>query len=284
MKIFLPPFISGLLFLLCTRAEAAAGPLRHPRFGMPEGDRIEVVDFSISPLQPREGDTVTVKILFRNVGTAVVKKLDWRILRNEEVLGIGAVENIPAGKRFYVTTTWTATVGRQQFSGDVDFDNLLGENEADRKNNLKALEVTVGSRSVTIVAAPLDPRRAERAGAHFAVRLDDSLNSGCSSSGLVIAPGGPAGATLSLRVRCVPPGGRILLEAFSEFRLQNGWKIKEISEKVTLAEPAARWHWIRRPEKGSDDPWMQLEIESLGAEGEVAISVLIEGPEHREPY
>ena len=75
-----------------------------------------------------------------------------------------------------------------------------------------------------------------------------------------------------------------MLEAFTDFRLQNGWKIRDVSEKVTLAEPAARWRWIKRPDKGSDDPSMLVEIESMGVEGELSIAIMIEGPENREAY
>jgi hypothetical protein len=282
MKRFLPLLLSMLVLSADARAGLDTAPV--PSGSGMAGDLVEVLDFSISPQKPIEGDTVTVKIFFRNVGPDPLERLDWRIVRNEEVLGIGAAENVPSARRFFAMATWVAVPGRHQFLGDIDFNNTLEKEEPVRRNNSRAFEIEVAARPVVLAGAALDARRAERAGARFNVRLDDPTVSNCARSGVVLSPDGPTGATLMLRLRCGSPGGRVVLEAFTDFRLQNGWKIRGISENVVLVDPEARWQWIRRPESGSNDPSLVIEVESRGGEGEISLTITIEGPEDKKPY
>ncbi len=85
---------------------------------------------------------------------------------------------------------------------------------------------------------------------------------------------------------CLSSGGKANPEAFRDFTLKNGWKVKQ----VTVTEGAvigmtSGWRWIVKPSEGSDNPGMQMHVwADLGGRRIVPVWVHIEGPEGTSPY
>ncbi len=89
-----------------------------------------------------------------------------------------------------------------------------------------------------------------------------------------------------------PTGGRVDATAYEDFRLKNGWRIKEVH--VTFpSEPHVDFmddsnkvfRWLRQPQVGSDDPSMSVHLAVNPALAlTVNVEVLIEGPAGRDPY
>ena len=100
-----------------------------------EGDIIMLTGFSASPLSPKKGKTVTIKMTIKNVSTKKLKKVPWRIVKNKKVLDSGIRYNLPPGDSFGITTTWTAVAGSHFIYGDVDPNNILKEPKIRQFNN-----------------------------------------------------------------------------------------------------------------------------------------------------
>src|SRR5207253_2091105 len=82
-------------------------------------------------------------------------------------------------------------------------------------------------------------------------------------------------------------GGRADFEAFKNFRLKNGWKIKSVEVLPREDFPKSGGDFVSggKPVIGSDNPFMKFSIwADAGGRKEVIVAVRIEGPECTDPY
>jgi len=100
------------------------------------GDIIRVTGFTASPVHPKAGKTVIIKISIKNVSKRLLKKVPWRIVKDKKVLDSGIRYELPAGDTFRISTTWTAKHGAHFFYGDADPNNILKEPRIRQFNNL----------------------------------------------------------------------------------------------------------------------------------------------------
>ncbi len=100
------------------------------------GDIIRVTGFTASPVHPKPGKTVIIKISIKNVSKRLLKKVPWRIVKDKKVLDSGIRYELPSGDTFRISTTWTAKTGAHFFYGDADPNNILKEPRIRQFNNL----------------------------------------------------------------------------------------------------------------------------------------------------
>jgi hypothetical protein len=99
-------------------------------------DVIRVISFRVSPVAPKPGKTVTIKMTIKNVSEKSLKGVPWQIVKNKKILASGVRYDLPAGDSFKISTTWTATKGSHFFYGDADPRNTLKEPKIKQYNNL----------------------------------------------------------------------------------------------------------------------------------------------------
>jgi len=80
-------------------------------------DKVKVTGFSVLPLKPKAGKTVTIRMTIK-------------------ILDHGVRFNLSAGDSFKVSTTWTATKGSFFIYADADPKNTLREPKIKQFNNL----------------------------------------------------------------------------------------------------------------------------------------------------
>ncbi len=100
------------------------------------GEIIRVTDFAVSPVHPRQGKTVTIKMQIVNVSKIRLKKVPWRIVKDKKVLESGIRYELEPGDSFKISTTWTAKRGAYFIYGDADPNNILKEPKIRQFNNL----------------------------------------------------------------------------------------------------------------------------------------------------
>lgn len=99
-------------------------------------DKVKVMDFWVSPVNPKKGQLVTVNMEIGNVTSKTLKSVPWKIGVDKKILQSGIRFNVPAGDKFKIITTWTALPGQHFFYGDADPDNILREPKIKQFNNL----------------------------------------------------------------------------------------------------------------------------------------------------
>ena len=99
-------------------------------------DKIRVIDFKVSPLQPKKGQLVTVNMEIKNVTSKNLKSVPWQIGVDKKIIHSGIRFNVPAGDCFKVCVTWTSTSGEHFIYGDADPKNILREPKIKQFNNL----------------------------------------------------------------------------------------------------------------------------------------------------
>jgi hypothetical protein len=99
-------------------------------------DKVSVTGFSVSPVVPKPGRKVMIRMTIRNVSDKMIKGVPWQIVKNKKILDCGVRYNLSAGDSFRVSTTWTAVKGSHFFYGDADPRNILKEPKIKQFNNL----------------------------------------------------------------------------------------------------------------------------------------------------
>ena len=100
-----------------------------------KNDKVQVTSFSIKPMNPRAGDTVTIRMSVRNVSGSALEGIPWQIICDKKVLESGIRNILPKDDTFTVAVTWTAKAGGHFFYGDVDPENVLNEPRVKQFNN-----------------------------------------------------------------------------------------------------------------------------------------------------
>jgi hypothetical protein len=175
---------------------------------------------------------------------------------------------------------------------EVDPMNTGAESAADRANNVRTASFATPVRPPppppVLVSQALDFRKAEANGAHFDYI---ELARGCPHLGLGDwqlsrwAPSEGREDGVLFRVQCLTPNS-IDQEAYRDFRLKNGWRIKSVDDVSFVRDTRRRDLTIKVPAVvGSDSPRMRVSI-AAGAFSDVAVGirVFIEGPEGTDPY
>ena len=99
-------------------------------------DKVSVTRFSVTPLKPKKGDKVSVKMTIKNVSPKVLKAVPWQIAKNRKILCFGVRNDVASNDSFTVSVTWTAAKGEHFFYGDADPKNILKEPKIKQFNNL----------------------------------------------------------------------------------------------------------------------------------------------------
>lgn len=99
-------------------------------------DKVSVIRFSATPVKPKKGEKVTVKMTIKNVSEKNIKCVPWQIVKNKKILCYGVRSDVASGDNFTVSVTWTAAKGDHFFYGDADPKNILKEPKIKQFNNL----------------------------------------------------------------------------------------------------------------------------------------------------
>jgi hypothetical protein len=280
----------------------------------PALDRIAMTAFVCEPSPIPPGTTqVTLRVTIKNVTGGLqgvtLGALKIRVFRTNpqpDVLELETtVGSLAPGASQTVGARVNVGPGLREYFARVDPDDVLHEPIVQRANNESRLKLTIpqasGQQAPPPGSAPplatqdLDYERAKQAGAQFAHGVEGSqgicVNVGqfnANLSGWVVAHSIPAGVVFSMDCApgglAVPTGAKATPSAFRNFRLKNGWKVKEFSFGDVLRE-AADWQWRKTPSKGTDDPSMEMHIwANPGGRLAVPIRVSIEGPAGTNPY
>ncbi|RPI12817.1 MAG: hypothetical protein EHM58_19640 [Ignavibacteriae bacterium] len=100
-----------------------------------KNDKVEVTDFSVKPVKPKPGEQVLISITVKNVSGRTLNEIPWQIGKDKEILYSGERYNLPTGKSFKVSVSWTSVTGTHFFFGDVDPRNILKEPRTKQFNN-----------------------------------------------------------------------------------------------------------------------------------------------------
>jgi hypothetical protein len=87
-------------------------------------------------------------------------------------------------------------------------------------------------------------------------------------------------------------GGTATLEAFKDFTLKNGWKVKDVTvsfpfefNEHVLDSNSRVFKWLTRPQESGTDPYIRVFLSANAGEVMMAkIAVTIEGPSGTDPY
>jgi hypothetical protein len=101
-----------------------------------DNDIIRVTDFRVTPVNPKKGKQVTVRMTIKNVSAKTLKSVPWQIVLNDKILDHGARCMLSPGDSFKISVTWTAAPGKHFFYGDADPFNTLKEPKIKQFNNL----------------------------------------------------------------------------------------------------------------------------------------------------
>lgn len=99
-------------------------------------DKVSVTRFSVTPVAPKPGKQVMIRMTIKNVSDKMLKGVPWQIVKNKKILDCGVRYELSAGDNFRVSTTWTAVKGSHFFYGDADPKNVLREPKIKQFNNL----------------------------------------------------------------------------------------------------------------------------------------------------
>ena len=249
---------------------------------------VEIVALSATPAAPKQGEMVTVKLSIRNSGQSAVAQVPWAIHWNaNQTLAQGVQPNVVPGAVFEVTASWRAVPGEQLFQGYVDGSGKTFNNAAPVAKRIAHLPLTIAQVSAsTQGAAPametqvLHFQKAKLAGAMIVNTLLPGAPAGCLTFGVheagSVSRSNANSGSVYFTVNCYG-GAAATGEAFKNFRLQNGWKIKS----VDLVGANTDWQYRRQPQNGSNDPHMIVE---MTGNGYAVFRIDIEGPAGTSPY
>jgi hypothetical protein len=271
-------------------------------------DKVEVTEFAVDPAQVRTGQSVTAKMTIKSKcpsGTADLS-VPWKIFLDNRIISNGTAR-IAAGGVAHVTAAWTAATGSHLFFGGAE-----PANEKNRSNNssqdvvINVVQTSADTTNGTGNPPPqletqfLNYQKAKGAGGRFSDGVEQPND--CRNSGQ-FNPGAfsqnydgtephvdPNDKAVVFSIICDSLfGARANPEAFSNFTLKNGWKIKAIENPPTVVYESrlgtANWQWVSRPTIGSDNPYMKMHLVStLQQAVTVYIKVTIEGPAGTDPY
>jgi len=198
--------------------------------------------------------------------------------------------------------------GQRGFLGTADRENVLRESVQNRQNNYKDFPVNVPQMSADAAAPPgtapplttllLDFEKAKEAGAQFSHNVESGgpcpeigvfdVNSSASAGiGLDDSRKPASGVLFSIVCQFIAPspvGARATPEAFTNFRLKNGWKVKDY-DIVDQKKFNGDWQWRQTPQKGTADPSMRMHLwVNPGGNAIAVVRIIIEGPVGTDPY
>lgn len=221
---------------------------------------------------------------------------------SESLLARGVQNNVAPGSAFEVTAAlpWRRQTSiRDLVTGRADSQNVLGENEAQRADNQKTIGVAPAAASPTpappvLVTQELDYAKALLNGAEF---RHNKHSSGCTKLGVgdwldtSWSPREGRKTGVLFQANCLA-GGAADPEAYANFRLKNGWRVKSVEPPETVRRStvrgrfgATRFEMRVTPVAGSDNPYMQAHIGGgPGSFRSVGVRVIIEGPQGTDPY
>jgi hypothetical protein len=99
-------------------------------------DKVSVTKFSVSPVNPKKGDKIIIKMTIKNVTDKTLKSIPWQIVNNKKILYYGVRNEVSPGDSFNISVSWTASRGNHFFYGDADPKNTLKEPKIKQFNNL----------------------------------------------------------------------------------------------------------------------------------------------------
>ena len=258
---------------------------------------VEIVALSATPAQPKQGDVVTIKLSIRNSGQSAVAQVPWSIHWNtaNQTLAQGVQPNVALGAVFEVTASWRAVPGEQLIQGYVDASGKTFNNAAPVAKRIANLPLTIAQISASTQgttpapgSAPkletqvLNFQKAKEAGAVSVSALMPGAPVACSTFGIheeqSVSASNSGRGSVYLDWSCVG-AGTATGEAFKNFKLKNGWKIKAISQ---VAYRETTWQYRLRPQEGTNDPHLIAEITT--SSGSFLILIDIEGPAGTSPY
>ena len=248
--------------------------------------KIEALNLTVTPAQPKAGDAVTVKFTVKNTGAGTVAKVPWSIhlYTGNRTLGQGEQLNVAAGATFEVTAPWTPTAGAQRLQGYVDPSGKTLKNTAPVAAQVK--ELTLNVSPVEKETKILDVNEAVLAGA----RLDHGIESGGSCDYLGAFDSKPMtfgawsqSTVMFAAYNCVV-GAKATPQAFLNFRLKNGWVVKDY-RAMYKEQGNGGFSLLTPPVIGSNNPYMKAHVwaNPLG-KVLLVLHVTIEGPKGTNPY
>ena len=275
----------------------------------PALDKVAMTGFVCEPSPIPPGTTqVTLKVTIKNVTGGLqgvtLSGLKIRVLRTNpqpDVLELETtVNNLAPGASQTVGARVNVGPGVRDYFARVDPDDTLHEPIVQRANNESRLKLTIPQVSRDQAPPPgstppketqlLDYDKAKRNGAQFSAGLEG--NTPCIPVGVFDQTQDPdytlhrpaLGILFVADCKNFPFGARATPEAFTGFRLKNGWRVKSflvVDQNVN----GGNWEWRKTPSNGTDDPSMRLHIWADGLGWSLAlVKVEIEGPAGTNPY
>lgn len=208
-------------------------------------------------------------------------------------LASGARSLVQAEEVFEATAR-SPLPGQYYVYGAADPSRQIGENEADRGNNQRM--IAWSGRLPSPVTQDLDYQRAAEAGAEFLHNIESQYST-CFRLGVgnwedtSWAPeswqfegGRRKGVLFMADCPATVQVGRASPEAYKNFRLKNGWKVKSVER----SEPwSLGWNEfsLEGPAIGTDSPYMRAHVAAAATSTiRVGVRVIIEGPAGTDPY
>ena len=258
-------------------------------------DKVAVADFTFNPPQPILGQPVVLTLTIKNLCNTSLTGVGWSIRASysSETLSRGIQENLLPGSSIVVTGQLTPSAhGEHRFTAEIDWSNILGESAEGQRNNVKTISFNVPTATpapnnavrVEMETQVLDVDKAKLAGARFNQGVESS--SACRFLGVFnskTAVGNWPNSSVGFVAECIA-GGRATPEAFVDFRLKNGWVVKEYME-IRSVQSNGDWTLLTPPRLGSNVPYMKAHLwaSALG-EARLILKVVIQGPRGTNPY
>jgi hypothetical protein len=215
------------------------------------------------------------------------------------------VNNLAPGASQTVGAHVNVGPGVREYFARVDPDDILHEPIVQRANNESRLKLTIPQASRDQAPPPgstppketqlLDYQKAKLNGAQFADGFEGPTN--CSNRAQLDVngpdqfaqcgefPRPPAGVQFQMGCGAALTGGRATPEAFTNFHLKNGWRVKSYEVVGVVKSNGADWQWRKTPSVGTDDPSMTMHVWANVREQVCnTVKVTIEGPAGTNPY
>jgi hypothetical protein len=283
----------------------------------PALDKIAMTTFVCEPSPIPPGTTqvkltVTVKNLTSGPQAVTINGPKLRVLRTlpqsvqGDVLELETtIVNLAPGATQSASQKVNVAPGVREYFARVDVDDTLHEPIVQRANNEKRLRLTIPQVSGQQAPPPgstppketqlLDYQKAKRNGAQFADGVEGPTNCNHRTQLDVNGPDEaamcgnfprpPAGVQFQMGCGAYLTGGRATPEAFTNFRLRNGWRVKSYELVGVVKSNGADWQWRKTPGVGTDDPSMTMHVWANVREQVCnTVKVTIEGPAGTNPY
>jgi CARDB protein len=256
--------------------------------------KVEITGSTI-PGQAYVNDTVTVSATIKNTGTATVATVPWLIQDStlNKALASGQETNFSPGSTKQVTATWKADEGTHHIQVYVDPTGTTFKNTAPVSSQIVEKDLKVVPK---IVQRYLEWKKATGK-----VSQDAASPVGCYA---YVRDGGTVGSSYQdttpfkgvvVLTGCSPTvlgGFSFDVDVLNGFTLKNGWKVKSGASVLKVSRNDAGglgWHMVTSPQAGNDSAYMKLRFDLGSPVTEpaslwVSIQVMIEGPEHKDPY